>query len=409
MTEVYDRFVFTKDAWLEPLSAKSLSLTNFKLKAGYKEDQQRSSETGQWTGSGSTKPKKPKKETRRTLEEEISHRGRLDEYGHGQDGGVSVEVERQLTKWEEMSASVHDELDVGDTSILSIYDDNIYDRQRDYMLGLSDDHLETIKRYTTEQYYEYSRVSADPKFNEWSVGGGKGNLKDLGLGETEADQWVRSHHLREMIKNSPDLGDGTILYSGTRAEHFLGDLLPRNTNYGYGEMLKEEFEKIDVDFKESIESLSPNIDQGTRSRIAKQASNLMGNRLADEINENMELGSVLSPSRFLSTTTNEFVGVAFARLENTEHDSFYTTTDRFTLGDALVPRVVARYKGVKNGLGVAPLIASVMGGHAHELEVVIGGSATKVRFVGASYMERPFQMDGVDNHGIIYVDFEGVE
>jgi len=109
----------------------------------------------------------------------------------------------------------------------------------------------------------------------------------------------------------------------------------------------------------------------------------------------------------LSTTTNEFVGTAFSRLEHTEHDSFYTTTDRFTAGMGLVPRVVARYTGLKKGLGIAPLTASR--GHSYELEVLIGGASTKVEFVGASYVERSFEMDGMKNWGIVYVDFEGVE
>jgi len=406
----------------DPRILKSISLTQYKLKAGFKEDQTRSDETGQWTGGGGDTATKPKKETRRTLEEEINHRGRLDGFGHAHDGtkdGVGVEVERQLTKWEEKSARVHDELDVGDTSLLSMYDDDVYDRQRDFMLGLSDDDLETITQYSQEQYFSFSMASADPRFNEWlDAGGGRGNLKELGLSYIEADKWVRARKLREMIKDSPDLGDGIILYSGTRAEHFLGDSLPKNTNYAYGEMLKEEVENVGIDFNSAMESLSPtkerydaiNTDQDTRSNFKKQATNLMGNRLVDEINKNTGVGSELSPKRFLSTTTNQYVGLHFSQLENTEHDSFYTPKDRFTLGETLVPRVVARYKGIKNGLGIAPLTADVHGGNSAELEVLIGGSSTKVKFVGASYMERDFvDINGITNHGVIYVDFEGVE
>jgi hypothetical protein len=188
----------------------------------------------------------------------------------------------------------------------------------------------------------------------------------------------------------------------------LGDFSALEVKTEYGKMLEEEYQKIGVDFEEAVDRISTKKQFGEQGYVeAKRASNLMGHRVAAEISKNMKYKGELSPKRFLSTSVDFRQASYFSELGNVEHDAMYSTETRYGSGEGLVPIVVARYKGLKKGLGIAPLTATSR--HVSELEVLIGGGTNKMKFVGASYEEEKFTLRGKTNHGVVYVDFEGVE
>ena len=442
MTEVYDRFVFTKDAWLEPPSAKSLTLTNFKLKAGYKEDQTRSSETGQWTGGGSTKPKKPKhpRKPRRTLEDEIEYRAATE----GQFP-VADEIQEQVKRWEEVGRDFKSEVELVMGEVLHsdglnreilyedwlTYNEHIYEQQRDFYLDLPNFHLHTVGSYTGDGYMQINSAMEDPLFWEWQEADEVRSDEIYGgLDEVGATSFTQAQQLRWMVEKSPELKDtGTYLYNGTSPEHFL-NLKSKDMVDEFGKMLGEEYEKIGVNPEEAMLRMgnwkSEIVNSGWRDPVTneqvsllryrhqhqvaiEQATQLMGNRLAEDINKNMKWRGEISPKRFLSMSTNVKVSRKFSRQYITGQWTRTGGAKYLQSSEEVVPRVIARYKGIKKGLGLSPITAT--GKFRNEYEVLVGGGTQKLKFVGASYVEEDYPTDkhGTINRGTVYVDFEGVE
>jgi hypothetical protein len=356
---------------VEGVWGKSLALTNFKLKAGYREDQQRSNETGQWTGSGAAKkPKKPKKEEPKSyLQEAIQGR---EEYGDHTASGVEyamLDFEENLLNKNLSEFPKEDR----------IYENGVYKRQVEYILGLSDEEFAAINDYT---------------LNSQAISDASGGIDDSS-GAVEKSKLISG-----AIKNAPTLEGTGTLYSGGTLKHFIQFGKEKTTFPDYGKVMLEEMDRAGISITKDDLSVTSYSAGELNPKKSKEISDVFGEWAVKEINNSMG-GEKIRLKRLMSTSTSEHVARKHS-LGSTNIDLYndleYTKYMKkigmpLHAGTIPSPECILRIKGTKRGLAIAPLA----GKWQKELEVLIGGGNNDLEFNGATYDKEL---------GRVYIDFE---
>jgi len=318
----------------DPRVNKSLTLTNFKLKAGYREDQARSSETGRWTGGGGTsaptkesKIDKLKKLVDTELEGSVYQQGTTPEYENERGIFIKEDIDElsDLNKknfgWGTRNNEIQGYLDS-------------YDKQIPLWMSMTEDEMGAMKSYSQEAF----KAMSDALVGE-------------GSGETSIYYALKAKDLHAVISRAPKV-DAT-LYSGVNPEHYSSETLYQEVDSMWNSMIPEGSQGTAEQQVEVTKFVASQIENHFRS---KGFDSLMHR-----------------PKRFFSMTTSQ----GFAKVWSAG------STTQNQIGTGRLPDTVIRIKkGVNRGLVTRPFMEI-----KSEFEVIGGAYQTRLVFKGVEIDE----------------------